>query len=91
LTTDVRTDFVGVDFLPDGNGGWVVLEVNGAVDFTPQYGFDGERFFERVLDTLMRAFRGEAESFRDYVGNFASERLHATAIVGAGATAGAER
>jgi RimK family alpha-L-glutamate ligase len=29
-------DFAGVDLLPD-EGGWVVLEVNGAVDVTPAY------------------------------------------------------
>jgi RimK family alpha-L-glutamate ligase len=28
---------VGVDLLPDGRGGWVVAELNGAVEFTREY------------------------------------------------------
>ena len=28
---------VGVDLLPNGRGGWVVVEINGAVDFTTEY------------------------------------------------------
>jgi RimK family alpha-L-glutamate ligase len=28
---------VGVDLLPDGRGGWVVAELNGAVEFTDDY------------------------------------------------------
>jgi RimK family alpha-L-glutamate ligase len=28
---------VGVDLLPDGRGGWVVAELNGAVEFTHEY------------------------------------------------------
>src|SRR5918999_1890592 len=28
---------VGVDLLPDGRGGWVVAELNGAVEFTQEY------------------------------------------------------
>ena len=35
---------VGVDLLPDGNGGWVVIEENGAVDFTSAYSLDGDVF-----------------------------------------------
>jgi glutathione synthase/RimK-type ligase-like ATP-grasp enzyme len=37
-------DLLGADLLPDGNGGWIVLELNGAVDFTPDYGLDGDPF-----------------------------------------------
>lgn len=46
-------DLVGIDLLPDGHGGWVVLEVNGAVDFTGEYGLDGDNVFERAIDALL--------------------------------------
>lgn len=48
------TDLVGVDLIPDGQGGWVVLELNGAVDFTPDYDLDGGSVFELVLHALGR-------------------------------------
>jgi RimK family alpha-L-glutamate ligase len=53
------TDLVGVDLLPDGDGGWVVIELNGAVDFTPEYGLDAESVFERVLRVLAEPVRAE--------------------------------
>jgi RimK family alpha-L-glutamate ligase len=55
------TDLVGVDLLPDGDGGWVVIELNGAVDFTPQYGLDAESVFERVVRMLAGPIRGDVE------------------------------
>jgi glutamate---[amino group carrier protein] ligase len=36
-------DLVGVDLLP-ADGGWTILEINGAVDFTDAYSFGGDVF-----------------------------------------------
>ncbi len=35
---------VGVDLLPDGDGNWMVIELNGAVDFTHEYRLSGHVF-----------------------------------------------
>jgi hypothetical protein len=35
---------IGVDLLPDGEGGWVVLELNGAVEWTREYSLDRDPF-----------------------------------------------
>ena len=47
----VGGDLVGVDLLPLPGDGWIVLEVNGAVDFNSAYSFDTEIFstVRRVL------------------------------------------
>ena len=40
----VNGSFVGVDLLPGRDGGWIVLEVNGAVELTSDYSFAGDVF-----------------------------------------------
>jgi RimK family alpha-L-glutamate ligase len=40
----VNGSLVGVDLIPAADGGWVVLEVNGAVEFTDEYSFAGDVF-----------------------------------------------
>jgi len=37
-------DLVGIDLLPTPDGGWVVLELNGAVEFTDEYSLDRDVF-----------------------------------------------
>jgi RimK family alpha-L-glutamate ligase len=56
------TDLVGVDLLPDGDGGWVVLELNGAVQFTREYRLGGQDVFERVVQALAHSVGRDTES-----------------------------
>jgi hypothetical protein len=49
----VGADLVGVDLLPVGED-WVVLELNGAVDFTPAYTLEDD-VFDDALSALRRA------------------------------------
>jgi RimK family alpha-L-glutamate ligase len=44
-------DLVGVDLLPTADG-WVVIEVNGAVDFTAEYSLNGTNVFEATARAL---------------------------------------
>ena len=37
-------DLLGVDLLPDGEGGWIVLELNGAVEFNHEYSLGRDPF-----------------------------------------------
>ncbi len=58
---------VGVDLLPDGLGGWVVVELNGAVEFTAEYAARGDVFAETAL-----ALAREARARRDLRAAFAA-------------------
>ena len=49
----VGADLVGVDLLPS-DAGWVVLELNGAVDFTTDYSLEGRDVFDEVARALTR-------------------------------------
>lgn len=49
--TATAASLVGVDLLPDGSGGWTILELNGAVEFNETYGPD---VFEKVAMALAR-------------------------------------
>jgi RimK family alpha-L-glutamate ligase len=50
--TAVGTDLVGVDLLPLGDGSHIVLELNGAADFTAEYSLVGGEIFDRVVALL---------------------------------------
>jgi [lysine-biosynthesis-protein LysW]--L-2-aminoadipate ligase len=52
-------DLVGIDLLPFPAGGYAVLEVNGAVDFTNEYSLDGGDVFEDVAEVLAAAIRSK--------------------------------
>jgi [lysine-biosynthesis-protein LysW]--L-2-aminoadipate ligase len=47
-----HSDLVGVDLLPTPNGGFLVLELNGAVDFRPLYASGRDVFSETVAALL---------------------------------------
>jgi [lysine-biosynthesis-protein LysW]--L-2-aminoadipate ligase len=51
----IRADLVGVDLLPTGNG-YVIAELNGAVDVQPWYRYDGDVYGDAVFE-LMRSVR----------------------------------
>jgi [lysine-biosynthesis-protein LysW]---L-2-aminoadipate ligase len=51
----IDADLVGVDLLPTPDGGYVVLELNGAVEFNEQYALDQADVFERTLAALLPA------------------------------------
>ena len=49
----IGASLVGVDLLPDGFGGWVVVELNGAVEFTSEYA-DWHDVFAETSSALVR-------------------------------------
>ena len=58
----IEGDLVGVDLLPTEEGGWTVLEINGAVDFTGLYSLREEVFSaaRAALLAPARRLRGRA-------------------------------
>lgn len=48
----IGADFVGVDLLPRPSGEYVVLELNGAVEFMPEYGLSGGDVYRDVAEAL---------------------------------------
>jgi RimK family alpha-L-glutamate ligase len=48
----VGAHLVGVDLLPRPSGGWIVLEINGAVDFTADYSLPGRDVFAETASAL---------------------------------------
>jgi [lysine-biosynthesis-protein LysW]--L-2-aminoadipate ligase len=48
----IGTDLVGVDLLPTPSG-YVVLELNGCVDFTAEYSFPGRDVFGDAIESLL--------------------------------------
>jgi len=55
----IRADLVGVDLLPTPNG-YVIAELNGAVDFRSWYTLDGTDVFAETVLQLLRAARSRA-------------------------------
>jgi glutathione synthase/RimK-type ligase-like ATP-grasp enzyme len=54
----IGADLVGVDLLPVGPGRHVVLELNGAVDFTPVYASGGD-VYAAAMRALVARLRSE--------------------------------
>src|SRR5262245_7047713 len=57
----VEGDLVGVDLMPADDGGWVVIEVNGAVEFTDEYSL-GRDIFPAAIDALLASLASARES-----------------------------
>ena len=57
----VEGDLVGVDLLPTLDGGWVVIEVNGAVEFTDEYSL-GQDIFSAAVDALLASLAATRDS-----------------------------
>ncbi len=49
----VEGDLVGIDLIPDADGGLVVIEVNGAVEFNHAYSLQGADVFRRTVEALL--------------------------------------
>jgi RimK family alpha-L-glutamate ligase len=69
----IGADLAAVDLLPDADG-HVVLELNGAADFTHEYSLDGRDIFEEVALLLLDRPRG-SELTCERVGRTATRQL----------------
>jgi RimK family alpha-L-glutamate ligase len=56
-----EADLVGVDLLPTREGGWVVIELNGAVEFNDTYSLDRNVFVAAAEALVAAAFRPRDE------------------------------
>jgi len=54
----IGADLVGVDLLPTP-GGWVVLELNGCVDFNEEYSLPGGDVFDDAIEPLLFPYVAE--------------------------------
>ncbi len=57
----IGASLVGVDLLPDGRGGWVVAELNGAVEFTSDYAPWQDVFAETAAALVREALERRGE------------------------------
>jgi len=57
-----RADLVGVDLLPLPGGGWTIIELNGAVEFTGAYSLGADVFAEAVRELELRALLDDLPS-----------------------------
>ena len=57
----VDADLVGIDLLPTPDGRWVVIEVNGAVEFTSDYSLDRDVFVAAAEALVGAAFGSRRE------------------------------
>jgi glutathione synthase/RimK-type ligase-like ATP-grasp enzyme len=56
----VEGDLVGVDLMPTRDGGWVVIELNGAVEFNDEYSLERD-VFSAAVDALLATVEGASE------------------------------
>jgi glutathione synthase/RimK-type ligase-like ATP-grasp enzyme len=56
----IGADLVGVDLLPLGPGRYIILELNAAADFNPEYSFEQD-VFEGVVTALARRATASAQ------------------------------
>ena len=53
--TALGIDLVGIDLLPVGAGEYVVIELNAAVEFTPEYAYTEDDPYAAVVSALLQA------------------------------------